>query len=200
MSAKIYNRVAFNLCPLQPTKHFMRTAVVWGAVAISLLGVSTGSSIAEEPAEEFVKALVNARYYDIATEYLESAATSELVSPEFRASIPYERAKMIVRSASLDRSPESQEKKFNQADQLLNQYASQLADPLQKINVLLESANIKIRRAEIQIRRSSNDRLTAKEKDAILKKADTLLRSGAGPVPRRAREPQDRTIQFPTRP
>ena len=148
-----------------------------GAVAISILGAHPSSLIAEEPAEEFVKALVDARYYDIATEYLESAATSELVSPTFRASIPYERAKMIVRSASTDRSPDSQEKKFNQADQLLSKYASQLADPLQKINVLLESANIKIRRAEIQIRRSSNDRLTANEKESILKKADALLRS-----------------------
>ena len=134
-------------------------------------------SNADEPAEEFVKALINERYYDVAAGYLEKAQNSELVPEDFRAKIPYERAKILVRSAASDRDKEAQEEKFNLADQLLNRYANALSTPVEKFNVLLESANIKIKRSEIQLGRSKNARLPAEEKSAVLQKADSLLRA-----------------------
>ena len=134
-------------------------------------------SNADEPAEEFVKALINERYYDVAAGYLENAQDSDLVPKDFRAKIPYERAKILVRSAASDRDKEAQEEKFNLADQLLNRYANALSTPVEKFNVLLESANIKIKRSEIQLGRSKNARLPAEEKSAVLQKADSLLRA-----------------------
>ena len=102
-------------------------------------------SHADEPAEEFVRALINERYYDVAAGYLENAQNSDLVPKDFRAKIPYERAKILVRSAASDRDKEAQEEKFNLADQLLNTYANALSTPVEKFNVLLESANIKLK-------------------------------------------------------
>ena len=134
-------------------------------------------SNADEPAEEFVRALINERYYDVAAGYLENAQNSDLVPKDFRAKIPYERAKILVRSAASDRDKEAQEEKFNLADQLLNTYANALSTPVEKFNVLLESANIKLKRSEIQLGRSKNARLPAEEKSAMLQKADSLLRA-----------------------
>lgn len=134
-------------------------------------------SHAEEPAEEFVRALIDERFYDVAAGYLEKAQNSDLVPQDFRAKIPYERAKILVRSAASERDQQAREEKFNQADQLLNSYSSALSTPVEKFNVLLESANIKVKRAEIQLGRSKNARLPAKEKSAMLQKADSLLRS-----------------------
>lgn len=134
-------------------------------------------SNAEEPAEEFVRALIDERFYDVAAGYLEKAQDSDLVPEEFRAKIPYERAKILVRSAASDRDQAAREEKFNLADQLLNTYASALSTPVEKFNVLLESANIKVKRSEIQLSRSKNARLPAEEKSAMLQKADSLLRS-----------------------
>jgi ribosomal protein S20 len=134
-------------------------------------------SNAEEPAEEFVKALVNERFYDVAADYLEKAQNSELVPEDFRAKIPYERAKILVRSAASDNDQQAREEKFDLADQLLNTYASALSTPLEKFNVLLESANIKVKRSEIQLNRSKKPRIPAEEKSAMIQKADSLLRS-----------------------
>ena len=134
-------------------------------------------SHAEEPAEEFVRALINERFYDVAASYLEKAQNSDLVPEDFRAKIPYERAKILVRSAASDRDQAAREEKFNLADQLLNTYASALSTPVEKFNVLLESARIKIKRSEIQLDRSKNARLPAEEKSTMLQKADSLLRS-----------------------
>ena len=134
-------------------------------------------SNADEPAEEFVRALINERYYDVAAGYLENAQNSDIVPEDFRAKIPYERAKILVRSAASDRDRVAREEKFNLADQLLNTYANTLSTPVEKFNVLLESANIKIKRSEDQLGRSKNARLPAEEKSAMLQKADSLLRA-----------------------
>ena len=131
---------------------------------------------AEEPAEAFVKALLEAEYYDVAADYLSRAQNSELVSTDFRKEIPYQRAKILRRSARAVRVPELQQQKLEQADQLLNAYASGLTDTRQKVNVLIESANIKLARSELHLRRSTNARLGADEKTAILSEADQLLR------------------------
>ena len=148
--------------------------------ALILIGgglIPVCTSHAEEPAEEFVKALINERFFDVAAEYLKKAQESDIVPDAFRGKIPYERAKILVRSAASDRDQKAREEKFNLADQLLNTYANNLTTPVEKFNVLLESANIKIKRSEIQLTRSNKPRLPAEEKSAMLKKADTLLRS-----------------------
>ncbi len=132
---------------------------------------------AEEPAEKFLRALVNERFYDVAADYLKNAQDSELIPEDFRAKIPYERAKILVRSAASDRDPRAREEKFNLADRLLNTYASALSTPVEKFNVLLESANIKVKRSEIQLSRSKNARIPADVKTGMIQKADSLLRS-----------------------
>jgi len=154
--------------------------VLLPAFALIFLGgglIPHACSHAEEPAEQFLKALINERFYDVAEGYLEQAQDSDLVPNDFRAKIPYERAKILVRSAVSERDQKVSEDKFNLADQLLNTYADTLSTSVEKFNVLLESANIKIKRSEIQINRSKNKRVPDEEKSAMLQKADSLLRS-----------------------
>ena len=134
-------------------------------------------SSAEEPAEEFLKALINERFYDVAADYLEQAQNSDLIPEDFRAKIPYERAKILVRSAASDRDQQAREEKFDLSDQLLNNFANTLTTPVEKFNVLLERANIKVKRSEIQLNLSKKARVPADEKSAMLQKAESLLRS-----------------------
>ena len=148
--------------------------------ALILLGgglIPERMSHAEEPAEEFVRALIDERFYDVAAIYLETAQESDLIPEDFRKKIPYERAKILVRSAASERDQKAREEKFDLADQLLNKFANALNTPVEKFNVLLESANLKIKRSEIQLSRSSNARVPADEKAVMLQKADSLLRS-----------------------
>ena len=156
---------------------FRRFYVSFIIAGIYWVAVVSGNWVhAEEPAEAFVKALLEAEYYDVAADYLSRAQNSELVSAGFRKEIPYQRAKILHRSARAVRVPELQQQKLEQADQLLNAYASGLTDTRQKVNVLIESANIKLARSELHLRRSTNTRLGADEKTAILSEADQLLR------------------------
>ncbi len=167
--------------PSMRTSNSILSAVILSPVLVLIffaLGMTPRSEVcAEEPAEEFVQALINARYYDVAADYLEKAQTSDLIPEAFRKKIPYERAKILVRAAAADRNQSSREEKFNQADQLLNSYANGLEAPVQKFNVLLESADIKMKRSENYLSRSTNARLPAEEKSALLQRADALLRS-----------------------
>lgn len=161
-------------------KYRNRWIAAGAAVGMTLTAafVMVPAAQAEEPAEAFVSALVDNGYYDVAIDYLGEATKSDLVVPEFRSTIPFELARVLVRSTAVERSEEAREQKFNEADRLLNDYAASLDDPREKANVLLASANIKVRRAEVQILRAlSNQRLNDAEKEEARSQADRLLRA-----------------------
>ena len=73
-------------------------------LAVFLLGVTMlgrEAVQAEEPANAFLGSLLELKYYDLAEYYLELQVEKDLISPEFRAKLDYERAIILIQSARL---------------------------------------------------------------------------------------------------
>ena len=87
-------------------------------------GLSAASVAAEEPAEDFLEALLQNGYHDVAVEYLSSLQNSTAVSEKFRKTIPFELARTIIKQSSRMRDLEKIEANLDRAQQLLTQYAS----------------------------------------------------------------------------
>ena len=134
------------------------------------------SLIADEPAEKFLKALRENGYYDVALEYLESIKQSDLVSPDFRREVPFERAKVLIRSTRDLRDRDEINSRLDQAQGLLTEYASN--DQSLKVSgkTLRFQGNLLYLRASSQLRQAESDRLTAAEKETFRVTARGLLK------------------------
>lgn len=151
-----------------------QTVITVALVFVMWMGMA-GHSVADEPAEAFVTALTENGYFDVALDYLEGAATDELVDPEYRQRIPFEKAEVLILSIPSEQNAVRREEKLNNADRLLAQYSRQLTDPDQQLKVIEIGANIKIKRAESYIAQSANNRLADSQRQELLSKAEALL-------------------------
>lgn len=88
------------------------------AVGFSALIAATwlhASASAAEPAKEFLAALRQAGYHDIALEYLEKAKTSNAFDAEFKANLPYELGVTLIDMAQVQRTERARDQYFEQA-------------------------------------------------------------------------------------
>jgi len=152
----------------------LRSSTLFIAFVAVVLSLSS-TTVADEPAEKFVAALAENGYFDVALDYLDGAQSDDLVNAGYRQRIPFEKAKVLIRSISTERNTQKREEKLNEADRLLSSYSEQLADADEKLEVVEIGANIKIKRAESGITQSDNQRLTDSEKQDLLTKSNTLL-------------------------
>lgn len=130
---------------------------------------------AEEPAERFLEALRENGYYDIALDYLEAISDSPAVSADFKKVLPFERAETLIKSTANIRNVDEWEAVLDEAQKLLSQSA-QLADtPELQARSQRYEGNLLYRRARVYMRRSEDDRLTAQEQQALMKKAQEQL-------------------------
>ena len=53
---------------------------------------------ADEPAEAFLEALRERGYYDVAIDYLNGLDNSDLISAQFRKTLPFEKAQTLISS------------------------------------------------------------------------------------------------------
>ena len=160
----------FNLSSLWVTLAAFSTLVVVGLM-------HTPHAVADEPAEQFVEALGENGYFDVAIDYLDGAAKDDLVDAEYRKRIPFEKAKILIQSISRERNADRREAKLNEADQLLSGYSAKLKDPDEKQEVVEIGANIKFQRAQSYINQSDNERVKPDKKKELLAKAQPLLES-----------------------
>ena len=135
----------------------------------------TGRVQAEEPAEKFLDALRENGYYDVALLYLDDLNKGNLVGPDFKKEIPFERAKTLIRSTSALRDREKIEQSLDEAQTLLTAYASKNKSLKVSGKTLRFQGNLMYLRANSYLRQSESDRLTAGEKNELLTKARKLL-------------------------
>ena len=76
--------------------------------------------LAEEPAEAFLEALRERGYYDVAIDYLDGLENSDLISAEFRKTLPFEKAQTLISSTDNMGDMNLVEVRLDQAQQLLN--------------------------------------------------------------------------------
>jgi len=128
----------------------------WRLLALALVVGAPSLAAAEEEPERFLEALRQAKYYDVAAEYLQWAATSSSVSDEFKSSIPYEEAVTKVSQATALSDATQAEKELRNAVAKFQEFLkanpeSKLRDKVKfqisNINVVL--AGLKLRQLEL---------------------------------------------------
>lgn len=131
---------------------------------------------ADEPAEAFLDALRTEGYFDVAIDYLDTARTNPNVSNDFKDSIDYELAQTLILSVRQIRDIDTINSRLNQAQSLLDRYASNRnasvktrAKTLQYSGVLYNS------RADLLFNKSQSDRLTAGERKELMVEARGFL-------------------------
>src|SRR5262245_36612299 len=92
----------------------IRCAAVWLIAAVTLA--------AQEPYQEFTRALRDNNFHDMALFYLDQLATRPGVPDDVRQVIPYEKAITLLESSRITRSPERQLEQLDQALAFLEQF------------------------------------------------------------------------------
>ena len=129
----------------------------------------------EEPAEEFLEALRDNGYYDVAIDYLSGLEKSDLITDEFRSSLPFEKAEILIRSTSRLRDLGLIEERLDEAQKLLTEYASKNQSLEGSARTLRYRGNLLFQRSNIYLNKTKSDRATDGEKDELRGKARTLL-------------------------
>ena len=142
---------------------------------IILLLLSVTPTIAQEPCEQFLNALRERGYHDVALDYLEEMQTSPLASSVFKASIPFEKAQTLISSTARIRDLKLLNERLEQAEQLLAQAESNSDDPALKAKAQDFRGDLLFRRARSYMNRANNDRATAAERAANHDQARELL-------------------------
>lgn len=130
---------------------------------------------ADEPAEDFLEALREAQYFDIAVDYLSKLESGNLASDEFRKLIPFEKAATIVAMAKSMKDFTAAEKKFDEAQIILNEFNVQGLPFETQARVARAQGDLYYWRARINQFQSSSDRLTAAERESFGQKSRTML-------------------------
>ncbi|MDG1873023.1 MAG: hypothetical protein P8J27_03870 [Mariniblastus sp.] len=139
------------------------------------LCLSIPSLKAEEPAQMFLEALRDNGYYDVAIEYLDSLESSDLISDEFRSSLPFEKAETLIGSTQRVRDLEVIESRLDQAQKLLTDYASKNQSLEVSARTLRYQGNLLYQRSNIYLTQAKADRATESEKNVLRAKARTML-------------------------
>jgi len=130
---------------------------------------------ADEPAAEFLNALREKEYYDIAIIYLTSLESSELISEEFRKTLPFEKAETLIKSVSRIRDMKILESRLDDAERLLAEYSAASSSPEIAAKTSRYRGNLRLGRSRLYARQSESDRLTAQEKADLVNKSREML-------------------------
>ena len=143
---------------------------VIAAVAAVLPAGSTKSVRGAEPAEEFLQALRERGYFDMALEYLDEMQGSTLAAPTFRESVLYEKGVTMIDAARAERDVVLREKQLDQAQSLLEQFVRERATHPRVNSARSKLGNVVVVRAGIRVERAK-DAGSAAEKKTFLAEA-----------------------------
>ena len=152
----------------------LRLSLLMATLVASLACVSI--THAEEPAQVFLEALRDNGYYDVAIDYLGDLEKSDLISDEFRSSLPFEKAEILIGSTSKLRDLSLIEERLDKAQELLSQYASQNQSLEVSARTLRYQGNLLFKRSNIYIKQTRSDRATESEKEELRGKSRNVLK------------------------
>jgi tetratricopeptide (TPR) repeat protein len=140
---------------------------------LSLTAFAPRPATAVEPAREFLQALREAGYYDMALEYLDRIEGNTLVPPSFRETVDYEKGLTLIESSRLQRDTQLRVKQLDQAKQMLENFIE-----TRKTHPLVISANsqlgsLVVERARMKVEQAKTKDNTAEEK-ALLDEARAM--------------------------
>lgn len=155
-------------------KQMIRTLAVL-VFAIASFAVPSPNAFADEPAEQFLQALRDRGYFDIAIHYLDGVASSSSVPDAFKKRIAFEKAQILIDSVGSIRNPEKQETRLNQADELLTEYAKTISDPLEATEVLKFQSNVRYFRGRNYLNQATSGKVSADRKKELFGLSQKLL-------------------------
>lgn len=129
---------------------------VLGWLCAVVLSFNAGVATAQEPYREFVAALRNRQYYDMALFYLDQLAARPGVPDDVRQVIPYEKAITLLESSRATRSPERQIEQLDQALAFLAQFVKDSPNHPQAADANSEQAQILLGKARVEIIQSKS--------------------------------------------
>ena len=98
---------------------------IFGLLLASLMAATPVN--ADEPAKQFLDALRENGYYDVALDYLDSIEQSDLITDGFREALSFERAETLISSVVKLRDLKLIDQRLDAAQKLLTEYADTIA-------------------------------------------------------------------------
>lgn len=145
--------------------------VLAGAVMGTAMGLPAGW--ASEPAEEFLEALRERRYFDVALDYLDAAANDPAVPQAFKELLLYERGVTLVQASRIERDPALREKQLDQAQQVLEQFLKEKPGSLYIVAARNQLGTVLVERARQRLQRAQ--KATGQEKTQLVNEAKGLF-------------------------
>ena len=164
--------------PRRPFCRLLRTiccvALLIGAAAAML---ASGSAQASEPAQAFLDALRERKYFDVAAEYLDSALKNPNVSEKFKQTALYEKGLILILGAGHERDLAVQETRLNEGQQALQQFLTDHPSHLLATAARSQLGNVLVKRAAIRVQQAG--RLGPAQKQAEVKAALAMFDEAA---------------------
>jgi len=128
---------------------------------------------AVEPAREFLQALREAGYYDMALEYLDRIEGNTLVPPSFRETVDFEKGLTLIEASRHQRDTQLRVKQLDQAKQMLENFVKTRATHPLVISANSQLGNLVVERARMKVEQAKTKDNAAEEK-ALLDEAKTM--------------------------
>ena len=113
---------------ISPVRQVRLKALTWSLVILCLSWATAGYA-AGEPAEEFIKRLKAAKYFDTTISYLDRLDQYPGVDPNLTSAIPLEKAQTYIGAAFASRNSDARDGFFASAEEQLGEFLKQSAHP-----------------------------------------------------------------------
>ncbi len=127
-------------------------------ISAAVFAVTTGGfSWANEPAEEFLNALRERGYYDLALTYVDRLQRNPRTPSEIKEDLPYQRGLVLVEAARGSRDPVVRQRFLGRAEKALSDFVSLHADHESAPMARMQLANVMVDRARGLVTRGETD-------------------------------------------
>jgi tetratricopeptide (TPR) repeat protein len=156
--------------------------VGWATQLACCLAGMCGAAWSEEPAAEFLRALRDNQYYDVALMYLDSVASNPRIPAEFRSEMDYQRGWTLVEAAAAERNRAARERMLQQAKDSLERFLAEQQDhparsaARRQYGFLLREWG----RMKLEQGRSTNDATVLQEAAGLFDRAAELFDEAVG--------------------
>lgn len=130
-----------------------------------------------EPAADFLDRLRERGYYDVAIDYLDSAANNPAVPAAFKETLTYERGVTLIQGAKFQRDTGLREKQLDEGQKTLQQFVTAQPAHLLTMSARSQLGNVIVERARIKVERGKKSAGT--EKATLNKDAQALYGEAA---------------------
>lgn len=151
----------------------MKNASIVSALVVCLLHASW--SRADEPVEEYLAALQEQQYYDVALRYLDRMATSELVTAEFKEELDYRRGLLLVERSRTTSHPGRRRDYLTQAEAALQRFVSSHSSHPSAALARSQLGNVTIERARSLVKQAKAEEPV---NQSLLKQAGEVYEQG----------------------